>query len=165
MTYIAVGEIHGGDVENMLLFCRTISGFKTPRHIHFLEQKLFDMLQMWPVYLDEVSVHNLLESTYELALQKHRKLKSPGPFPNRVRLCNFKTLKYNTVRSKITITLDMSRGPALLSFQGYFYSVQKYAEKAGVGPVIAVEDNNVLLPSQMLNIQISLGTALRFFRR
>ena len=167
MTYVAVGEVYGGDVEDMLQFCDLISWEKKPFHATYLEEELLKRVQLWPVYLHQVQITQLLERTYTLSLRKHKKQKTAGLVPpNRIQYINSKVLRYRPNRLKTIITLDMNRFPALLSVQGYFPDiVQKYSEKAHIGPVVSVEDNKVLFPSNIADLQLSLGTVASILSR
>lgn len=159
MTYVAVGEVYGGDVENMLQFCSLISRETKPYHAEFLEKELLKMVALWPVYLDWYEIYRLLERTYKKAVEKHFKLKSTGPLPKRIQFFTHQRLlryrSYGTI-----ITLDMAYAlAALLLVQGYsVQSVERCASKANLSPVVRTSESEVLLPSEAINLQLSLGT-------
>jgi hypothetical protein len=164
MSYFAVGYIHGGDVEDMLTFCDLISGSRKPYHAYFLEQELLNIVQLWPVFLHQMEVIDILKSSYRKSLRKHRKLKSIGPVPNRIRSFGpaFKMLRYRPNNFKTIITLDMNKTPALISVQGHSQKiVHELAKKVGIGPIFEVKDDSVLLPSEMLDLQFSVGKILQ----
>ncbi len=161
MTYVALGKVYGGDVENILEFCNLInpiSGVQKPYHAAFLEKELLKRVQLWPVGLNWFEIRHLLKKSYKKALEKHFRLESAGPLPGEIWFLTYqRRLRY---RSCGTIfTLDMAYEPALLSIQGYSaQTVQEYASKAGLSPVVQTSENRVLLPSEAANLQLSLGT-------
>mgnify|MGYP001568888070 FL=1 len=160
MTYVAVGQVYGGDVEDMLCFCDLISsGDKKPYHATFLEEKLLKKVELWPVNLAWYEVDCLLKKSYKKAVEKHFKLGSVGPLPLPIQFLTYERL-LRFRRHGTIVTLDMAYAPALLLVQGYSAEVvQEYASKANLSPVVQIEsDNKVLRPSEVVNLQLSLGT-------
>lgn len=165
MTYIAVGYANDGDVEAMLQFCHMISEKSEPYHGTFLRRKLLERIQFWPVYLDWSEMLRMVKGTYKKALRKHYKESSvPNILPNRIYYVASKVLRYRPKGGKSIITIDMNYGPVIL-VQSYSKDLAlKYADRANIGPVIEVSGDKVLLPSEALNLQLSLGTVLHLLK-
>ncbi len=165
MTYVAVGQVYGGNVENMLQFCDVISRVQKPYHADFLERELLRNLELWPVDLDWYEIYRLLQRSYKKAVEKHFKLESTGPLPNQIQFLTWeRLLRYRS--SGTIITLDMSYAPTLLSIQGHSaQTVQEYASKASLSLVVQMSENRVLLPREAANLQLSLGTVAELLSR
>ena len=167
MSYLAVGEVYGGNVDDMILFC-WLTSFRRARsyHAEFLEKELMALTKPWPVYLDSYEIYCLLERTYKKAVEKHFRVKSTGPLPRRIQFFPHQMLLRFRPNGTI-ITLDMAYAPAaLLLIQGYSAeAVSERASKGNLGPVVRTCDERVLLPSEAARLQLSLGTVANLFRR
>ena len=167
MSYLAVGEVYGGNVDDMILFC-WLTSFRGARsyHAEFLEKELMTQTWPWPVYLDSHEIYRLLERTYKKAVEKHFRLKSTGPLPRRIQFMAHQMLLryrcYGTI-----ITLDMAYAPAaLMLVQGYSAeAVSELAVRGHLGPVVQTCDERVLLPIEATRLQLSLGTVSNLFKK
>ncbi len=155
-SYLAIGKVYGGDVDNLLSLCDLVGD--QSYHVAFFAEEIKKLLELWPVYLNDVSLLCVLKKTYRKALKKHRKLNLYGPLP--ICMQYFRDSSILRFRcSDMIVTLDISE--SLILIQSYSESiVRNLASKAGIGMVFKISGKRVLFPKEVLDLKIQIGAVV-----
>jgi len=107
VSVIPLYDLRGcGEVEILLHFCSLVSkGASKPFHVEFLEKELNRMVRIWPVFLENSEIEELIRRTYNQALRKHFHENRFGPRPGRITY-RHNSVRYTTSRGAV-ITLVM----------------------------------------------------------